>query len=433
MRVSTRAIDIADADPRALVDLLPAGPDVFSWVRDGDGLVGYGVAARLDAPGAERFAEASRWWQALAASAEVEDPLALPGTGLVAFGSFAFDDTSSAGGALVVPRVIYGRRGDTAWVTTITGTEPAREPAQALAPAGTSRRPPSPGPVTETDAAGRSAAFLAAVEAAIARLQGGHLEKVVIARRADVTAATPLDPRFLLRYLTQHYPTTWAYSVDGLVGATPELLLRSERGLVTSRVLAGTVPQEAPPPAPASAERRRALPHLARLTESAKDLAEHRHAVESVTAALRGFCSSMNVPEQPFVLPLPNVLHLATDVTGVLARGLDPAPTSLDLAAALHPSAAVCGTPTATARELLRELEGLDRGRYAGPVGWLGADGDGEWGIALRCAQIDPADPRAAHLFAGCGIMSASDPAAELAESEAKLAPLRAALASANA
>src|SRR5690606_29779511 len=140
---------------------------------------------------------------------------------------------------------------------------------------------------------------------------------------------------------------------------------------------------------------------------SSKDLEEHEYAVESLSHALEPFCSSTNVPETPFVLHLPNVLHLATDVTGVLAQGV----SSLTLAAALHPTAAVAGTPTPVARELIARIEGMDRARYAGPVGWLGADGDGEWGIALRSAELDPADPHRVRLFAGCGVVAASDPA----------------------
>jgi menaquinone-specific isochorismate synthase len=130
------------------------------------------------------------------------------------------------------------------------------------------------------------------------------------------------------------------------------------------------------------------------------------------------------VPEAPYVLQLPNVLHLATDVTGVVENGA----SSLALAAALHPSAAVCGTPTEQARALIGELEHLDRERYAGPVGWIDASGDGEWAIALRCGLISQTDPQQIRLFAGCGIVAGSDPAAELAESRAKLVPMRDAL-----
>ena len=140
--------------------------------------------------------------------------------------------------------------------------------------------------------------------------------------------------------------------------------------------------------------------------------------------ALGPHCSSINVPESPFVLHLSNVMHLATDVAGVLTDHS----TSLALAASLHPSAAVCGTPTPIADAAIRELELMDRGRYAGPVGWMDAAGDGEWGIALRCGVIDPADTSRMRLFAGCGVVAGSDPDSELAESDAKFVPMRDAL-----
>ncbi|GMA22812.1 hypothetical protein GCM10025864_05710 [Luteimicrobium album] len=193
---------------------------------------------------------------------------------------------------------------------------------------------------------------------------------------------------------------------------------------MTSRVLAGTVRRTGDDDAD--------LARAAHLAHSSKDLEEHEYAVRSVARALEPYCSSMNVPESPFVLDLPNVLHLATDVTGVLHEQA----SSLAIAAALHPTAAVCGTPTDAAAALIAEIEGMERGRYAGPVGWFGADGDGEWGIALRSAELagpgDDGDPGAAHrvrLFAGCGIVAASDPEAELHESDAKLEPMRYALA----
>jgi menaquinone-specific isochorismate synthase len=225
----------------------------------------------------------------------------------------------------------------------------------------------------------------------------------------------------VLRHLSADYPSCWTFSVDGLVGATPELLVRSEKGLVTSRVLAGTIRRTGDDDAD--------LARAAILAHSSKDLEEHEYAVASLTRALEPFCSSTNVPETPFVLHLPNVLHLATDVNGVLSEH-DPHPTSLALAEALHPTAAVAGTPTQAAVLLIEELEQMDRGRYAGPVGWLGADGDGEWGIGLRSAALDPTDRHRLRLFAGCGIVAASSPDAELAESEAKLEPMRHALRS---
>lgn len=196
--------------------------------------------------------------------------------------------------------------------------------------------------------------------------------------------------------------------------------MRSEKGLVTSRVLAGTIRRAG---AGASSEEQD-LALAASLARSSKDLEEHEYAVRSVEAALRPHCSSMNVPDAPFVLNLPNVLHLATDVSGALAGGA----SSLTLAASLHPSAAVCGTPTNEAALVIDELEHMDRGRYAGPVGWIDAAGDGEWGIALRSGQIDIENPCRIRLFAGCGIVAGSDPVSEVAESVAKLSPMREAL-----
>jgi menaquinone-specific isochorismate synthase len=162
----------------------------------------------------------------------------------------------------------------------------------------------------------------------------------------------------------------------------------------------------------------------AELARSIKDVEEHGYGVRSVVDALALHCTEVEVPSAPFVLELRNVMHLATDVRGVVGDGA----TSLQLIASLHPSAAVCGSPTEVALELIREIEGLDRGRYAGPVGWTDAAGDGEWGIALRCAEVDPADPRRLRLFAGCGIVAGSQPLHELAESNAKLVPMRDAL-----
>jgi menaquinone-specific isochorismate synthase len=223
--------------------------------------------------------------------------------------------------------------------------------------------------------------------------------------------------RWPLRRLAEDYPMCWTFHVDGMFGATPEMLVRRERGLVTSRVLAGTIRR--------TGDDERDLALAATLARSSKDLEEHEYAVRSVADALAPRCTSMNVPESPFVLHLANVMHLASDVTGVLRDET----TSLGLAAALHPSAAVCGTPTEAAAAMIDEIEGMDRDRYAGPVGWMDADGDGEWGIALRCARLDDDDPTRLRLFAGCGIVAGSDPETELAESAAKLVPMRDALA----
>ncbi|MDM7832222.1 isochorismate synthase [Cellulomonas edaphi] len=405
-------------DPTDLLGLLPADAPL-AWVRRGDGLVGWGEALRVEVTGATRFADAERAWQAVLARAIVRDEVRLPGTGPVAFGSFAFDEHSPVGGVVVVPRVVVGRRGGRAWLTTIT-TGAQLGSAPALVDVVGPRVPPrAPGTVTYDDAS--AADWPDVVAQGIAAIRAGEVDKVVLARDVHARTEHPLDSRWVLDRLAAQYPSCWTFSVDGMLGATPELLVRSEKGLVTSRVLAGTIRRTGDDAADVA--------RAAILAHSSKDLEEHEYAVQSVAHALEPFCSSTNVPDVPFVLHLPNVLHLASDVTGVLAGGAGSHPSSLALAAALHPTAAVCGTPTEAARKLIARVEGMDRGRYAGPVGWFGADGDGEWGIALRSAQVDPEDGRRVRLFAGCGIVAASDPTAELAESEAKLVPMRFALA----
>jgi menaquinone-specific isochorismate synthase len=401
------------ADPGPLLALLPREGSL-AWLHRGEGLVGWGSAATIATTGSDRFADAERAWARLTRHAVVRDEVGLPGTGPVAFGSFAFSPRSRAGGVLVVPEVVVGQRGGRWWVTTIdvgAVLPPGRRPQPQELPA-------HPGEVTFADGARSGPEWEGVVAAAITRIGHGDVEKVVLARDLEAIAARPVDPRWLLTRLADRYPGCWTFSVDGLVGATPELLVRREKGLVTSRVLAGTIRR--------TGDDAHDLALAARLARSSKDLEEHEYAVRSVAQALAPHCSSTNVPESPFVLHLANVMHLATDVAGVLADGS----TSLELAAALHPSAAVCGTPTASAAALIDELEGMDRDRYAGPVGWMDAQGDGEWGIALRCARLDPADRRRARLFAGCGIVAGSDPATELGESDAKLVPMRDALSS---
>jgi menaquinone-specific isochorismate synthase len=390
-----------------LIALLPTDSPV-SWVRRGEGLVGWGSAAGVRTTGLTRFADAAKWWSELVARSSVTDEVGEPGTGLVAFGSFGFSDDASVDSVLTVPEVVVGRRGEVAWVTTVgTGSAPTewRPEPGAVAPA--------PRGVTYADGALDGEQWMSAVADAVARIEAGDLEKVVLARDLIATAEDPVDVRWPLAQLASSYPMCWTFHVDGLFGATPELLVRRERGLVTSRVLAGTIRR--------TGDETRDDELAGALSRSSKDLEEHEYAVRSVADALEPHCSSMNVPEAPFVLHLPNVMHLATDVTGVVHDGI----TSLELAAALHPSAAVGGTPREAAVALIAELEQMSRDRYAAPVGWMDAAGDGEWGIALRSALVEGDTVR---LFAGCGIVGSSDPAAELAESQAKLVPVRDAL-----
>jgi menaquinone-specific isochorismate synthase len=373
--------------------------------------VGWGVAAVRRTSGADRFVDASAWWRGICDVAVVRDGVDVPGSGLVCFGSFGFADEPGES-ALVVPRVMVGRRGGTAWMTTIrTDDEPLVEvPEPMPQPA-----PPAPGPVTFSDGALSGASWEGVVADAVARIDAGDLEKVVLAIDLVANAPGPIDVRWPLRRLAASYPMCWTFHVDGIFGATPELLVRREKGLVTSRVLAGTIRR--------TGDDERDLSLAATLARSSKDLEEHEYAVRSVAEALEPHCSSMNVPEAPFVLHLPNVMHLATDVAGVVHDAATV--SSLELAASLHPSAAVGGTPTTVATDLIAELEGMDRGRYAGPVGWMDASGDGEWGLALRSAEVHGDTVR---LFAGCGIVADSDPEAELAEAQAKFLPVRDAL-----
>ncbi|MFT7836321.1 isochorismate synthase [Saccharothrix sp. BKS2] len=395
-RLRVRTAHAPDVD---LLGRLPAPTGALSWVRGGSGLVGWGEAARFETSGPDRFAAADRWWQAFTADLDVDDELGVPGSGPVAFASMAFDDHPGHS-VLVVPEVVVGRRDGRAWVTTIGD----REPRGTTPVRGPSRVRYADGELSVT-------AYREAVRAAVGRMRAGELDKVVLAHDLLAVADVEIDHRFLLRGLARRYPGCWVYAVDGLVGATPELLLRRTGRVVDSRVLAGTTwPRDG-----ASDEELAAA-----LLSSPKDREEHGYAVASLVEALRPFCSTLSV-DGPSVLRLPNVSHLSSDVVGRLGG----TPSLLALGAALHPTAAVGGTPRAGAVRVIRELEGLDRGRYAGPVGWIDANGDGELGIALRCARVEG---RTARLFAGCGLVAGSDPDTEVREAHAKMRPVREAL-----
>ncbi len=405
---AVRTVELPDSP--SLLGLLPAD-GALSWVRRGEGLVGWGEAARLEVSGPGALAEAAAWWAELSAELGGDDPVGVPGSGAVVFGSVAFDPAAGTS-VFVVPEVVVGRRARAAWMTTI-GSPSRPDPASAT-------RAEAPGRLRYADGALDPASWCAAVAAAVRRIGEGELAKVVLARDLLVTADVPLDTRRLLDRLAARFPDCWTFAVDGLLGATPELLLRRTGRELSSRVLAGTAPRGAG----ADDERLAAA-----LLGSAKDRSEHALAVDSLVRALEPYCSELSAPEEPSLLTLANVRHLATDVTGTQRRsGRRGAASLLDLVAAVHPTAAVCGTPPDRAAALIGELEGMDRGRYAGPVGWLDTRGDGEFGLALRCAQLSPDDPASARLFAGCGIVAGSDPAAELAETQSKFAAFQAAL-----
>ncbi|MFL6143085.1 MAG: isochorismate synthase [Labedaea sp.] len=261
------------------------------------------------------------------------------------------------------------------------------------------------------------------VAAAVTRLNhartGGSLRKVVLARALRLTMARPVEIRALLANLVRDNRHGYTYAVDlpadsgaprTLVGASPELLMRRSGPVVTANPIAGTLPRLADP----AGDRRNAAALLA----SGKDQAEHQVVVEAVVEALRPFCRRLAVAPEPSLVSTPAVWHLSTEVTGEL---IDTGVTALRLAYALHPTPAVCGTPPELARHTIAELEPFDRGFYAGAVGWCDAAGDGQWAVAIRCAEITGPTLQ---LFSGAGIMPDSQPHLELAETSAKFQTL---------
>lgn len=416
LTADARVVRTLPLDPDQVGPLLARLPraTAAAWVTgDDEGFVAWGEAARLEVTGPERFSRAQRWWSSWVEDADVEDPLGLPGSGPMAFCSFAFDPASDVPSVVIVPAVVLARRGGQAWLTVVGETRASVGSLASEALTAAVAAPESPRDVRYAEGSLTAPEWELLVEEAVRRIGAGELDKVVLARDISVTCARDIDVRHVLTQLAAAYPSCWTYVVDGLVGATPELLVRRMGADVTSRVLAGTVRR--------SGDSGRDESLATGLLASAKERAEHGYAVRSVAAALAAHCTDLSVPGAPSLLRLANVQHLATDVTGSLADSS----SVLALAASLHPTAAVCGTPTERALAVIRELERMERGRYAGPVGWVDARGDGELGIALRCGLVAGASVR---LYAGCGLVAGSESGAELAESQAKLSAMRDAL-----
>ena len=382
-------------------------PLTASWIKNSEGFVAFGIYKSHEVRGKKRFQEASLWWKNELSQLEIHNNVHGSGTGPILFTSFSYDEIEPS--LLVIPQVVIVVRNGKSWITWIGDKQPSLSKVT----------PPSAlGSITWEQGSLSDEEWCVRIQKSVDRIKLGELDKVVLARDLIASTKTPIDPLSLVNILDSQYPSTWVYSVGDLIGATPELLVRLSKTLVTSRVLAGTIRR--------SGDEERDLALAASLAKSSKDLEEHEYAVRSVADALAPYASSTNVPESPYVLHLPNVMHLATDVTGVI----NESPANVDiftLISALHPSAAVCGTPTDKANNLIHEYESMNRGRYAGPVGWVDARGDGEIGIALRCGQLSE-DRKSIRLFAGCGIVAGSDPLQELAESQAKLLPIRSAL-----
>jgi menaquinone-specific isochorismate synthase len=409
LTVETTRLD----DVRQLVSFLDARNPLL-WQRRGEGIAGVGEALRLEFSGPTRVADAADAWRALTAAADVVDEVQLPGTGLVAFGAFAFADESAASSVLIVPSLVIGRRGGTSWLTRIAiSNTDASADAPEPAPVSTLMPAPTPfGPefrLTMVPGELSAAGYGDAVAAVVSRIAAGEVSKVVLSRELHAQLPPGADVRRALVELSLGYSECWTFAVDGFVGASPETLVRVTAGQVDAQVLAGTAARGTDVETDARA--------AAELATSHKDLEEHGFAVDSVLEALRPHTNSLEVGE-PFTLRLPNLWHLATDVDGELNDGS----SSLDLVAGLHPTAAVAGTPRQKALAIIRELEPFDRGRYAGPVGWIGADGSGEWAVALRSAQLGPGG--AVTAYAGGGIVADSDPVLEVAETTMKFRPI---------
>ena len=405
----------------------PEGP--LCWLRRGEGLLGFGEITAFTGIGTSRFSDAEQWWKSLLAGAVVQDSVRMPGTGAMAFGSFAFSKTSTHPSELIVPALVVGFADGTAWLTQLTldGTIPTAGSALALleqavaggSPVSARSTPAPPSAGTVRSGALTEEEWKASVAAGVAAIARGGLEKVVLARDVLATFPEAVQRVSILQRLVGLYSECWTYGVRGLVGATPEILIKVDGQTAQARVLAGTLDREDEPAGSTGFAD-------TVLGGSLKQRQEHDFAVRSLTRQLAPFATDLSFPAEPFILELPNVWHLASDVTAQLASSNGHLPTSLALVEALHPTAAVCGTPREDAGRLILELEKMDRGPYAGPVGWLDGAGNGEWGIALRGAVLE--DAHRVRLYAGAGIVEASDPEAELAETWAKFRPMLQAL-----
>lgn len=404
-----------DSDP----DLLAvAGDDGVVFVHDRTGLAGVGVAARIALPRSGGRADADAARAALGAI-EVDDTVALPGTGPVALGALPF--APSAPAELIVPRIVVGRGDDgTRWVTTIAAPddEPSADEVEAVVARGLAGAvgfardagltPTDEGPATYELRSERSPAdWCEAVAETTRRIQAGEARKVVLARAVDVVTDRPLRAGAVLGQLRRSYPASHLFSVDGFVGATPELLVARAGDRVRAHPMAGTAPRSGDP----STDARLAAALLA--SSNTRD--EHRHTIDMVHDTLLPWCSYLDEEAEPSIVAMANVQHLATRLEGKLSS---PAASVLELVTALHPTPAVGGAPRDVALAMITELERMDRGRYAGPVGWVDAAGNGTWAVGIRSAELDGTTAR---VFAGVGVVADSEPASELAETRAKM------------
>ncbi len=403
LRVQTKATSLADLGKPTFLELLSGSSTAF--LTQGEGLIGFGEQLRLEATGSNRIEELNQAWQDLVKSAEIEDELEIPGSGLIAFGAIAFSDNSASTSVLIVPKVILGQRSGQLWITLVNTTlDEALTLISEAKESETQHLRFESGQISTEQ-------FKTNISSALNKIEEHSVEKVVLARDIISNVVDDFDNSAALKYLATNFESCFTYSVDGLFGASPELLVKVSHSQVSARVLAGTAGRGTDPGVDEAIG-------LA-LTSSQKNLEEHKFAIDSLVSALAELAENIDADETPFSLALPNLWHLASDVHAVLKANS----SSLQVVKALHPSAAVAGTPRDKALELIQDIEQLDRGRYAGPVGWIGADGDGAWAIALRGAQLDKKN-NLIRAFAGCGVVAGSTPDAELSETNLKFKPI---------
>jgi len=386
MRATTRLLsDVSDA----VIDLNDvAASDGHLFVRDGVGLAGRGVARRVSID------------DAVDVLATIDHDSSVDGVAPVALGSIPF--LPGAPGELIIPDVTVGKRSDgTVWVTSIDDADVAT----VLAP------PPEVRATASNYSLGSAtptAVYLDAVTAARDAVRTGELTKAVIARPITVTADRPIDVHAVLRRLKASFGSSYRYSIDGFIGASPELLVQVEGPVVRSHPLAGTTRRTG------DVDNDHAL--AAELQASSKNQMEHRIVIDVVHDTLLPWASYLDWEPEPSVVSVANVQHLGTRMEGVLSQ---PGPTVIELARALSPTPALGGHPRNEALALIEQVEGFERGRYGGAVGWVDARGDGTWAVAIRCAEF-ATDRMSARLVAGGGIVADSEPLAELAETQAK-------------
>jgi menaquinone-specific isochorismate synthase len=386
--LSLRAVTVALPSPIDLNDV--AAGDGHLFVRDGLGVAGRGVAARVSD---YEVADLLR-------SIQHDDRVG--GRSPIAIGCIPFEPGVT--GSMIVPSLLVGKAADgVQWVTRIEG---GLEPPPDLAPAVR----PDPraqqftvAPITPIDR------YLAAVATARDAVRAGHLTKAVIAREVSVASDEPIDVHAVLLRLRASFGSSYRYSIDGLIGASPELLISVRGPLVNSHPLAGTSPRTGDP----ATDQRVA----AELLASAKNQIEHRIVIDVIHDTLLPWCSYLDWEPEPSIVAVANVQHLGTALEGHLS---EPRPHVLELVRALSPTPALGGFPRDEALQLIAAAEGFPRGRYGGAVGWVDANGDGTWAVAIRCAEFSD-DRRTARLVAGGGIVADSEPLAELAETQAKL------------